>query len=570
MKKKLIISMISVLTVCIILLSVLFCMLTNYNYLENIKKSLQNNNQLISEMLDTNNIKDMEVFFKKNYDKSDMRVTLINKNGKVLYDSEHDTETMDNHYNRDEIIAARNDSIGYSTRYSKTIKKDMLYCAAKLSDGSFIRSSIPISVIENFEFRFLKYYIVIVAVVFLIGLMTVSKISNVFINPIEELDKITARVANGELDIRVKKITKDEIGKLAETFNDMAHKMQTYLNAAKDKENKLSAILKSMDSGVIAVDNNYKLIMINPYAEEIFGIKKNIIGQNFMDSIRNFEFEDILMKSQNEEVSTEIRLEWPRERELKVKVADIIDDNIILGKVAVLQDITDIKKLENIRSQFVANVSHELKTPLTSIKGFAETLKEVDDDTTKEKFLDIINDEAERLTRLINDILILSNIENGEEIILEPVNINKEINNVYNLMKNIADKKNIKINIVGEEVESIYSDKDRFKQMMINLVDNAIKYSEPDTNIIISKSEKNNNIILSVKDEGVGISREHLDRLFERFYRVDKARSRSQGGTGLGLAIVKHIVIGFNGTIDVESELGKGSKFTIVIPIKRG
>lgn len=562
--------MISVLTVCIILLSVLFCMLTNYNYLENIKKSLQNNNQLISEMLDTNNIKDMEVFFKKSYDKSDMRVTLINKNGKVLYDSEHDTETMDNHYNRDEIIAARNDSIGYSTRYSKTIKKDMLYCAAKLSDGSFIRSSIPISVIENFEFRFLKYYIGIVAAVFLIGLMTVSKISNVFINPIEELEKITARVANGELDIRVKKITKDEIGKLAATFNDMADKMQTYLNAAKDKENKLSAILKSMDSGVIAVDNNYKLIMINPYAEEIFGIKKNIIGQNFMDSIRNFEFEDILMKSQNEEVSTEIRLEWPRERELKVKVADIIDGNKILGKVAVLQDITDIKKLENIRSQFVANVSHEIKTPLTSIKGFAETLKEVDDNTTKEKFLDIINDEAERLTRLINDILTLSNIESGEEIILEPVNINKEINNVYNLMKNIADRKNIKINIVGEEVEDLYSDKDRIKQMMINLIDNAIKYSEPDTNIIISKSEKNNNIILSVKDEGVGISREHLDRLFERFYRVDKARSRSQGGTGLGLAIVKHIVIGFNGTIDVESELGKGSKFTIVIPIKRG
>lgn len=570
MKKKLIISMISVLTVCIVFLSVLFCMLTNNNYLENIKKSLQSNNQLIIEMLDTNNIKDMEVFFKKNYDKSDMRVTLINKNGKVLYDSEHDTETMDNHYNRDEITAARNDSIGYSTRYSKTIKKDMLYCASKLSDGSFIRSSIPISVIENYEFRFLKYYIFIVVAVFLIGLMTVSKISNIFINPIEELEKITARVANGELDIRVKKITKDEIGKLAATFNDMADKMLTYLNAAKDKENKLSAILKSMDSGVIAVDNNYKLIMINPYAEEIFGIKKNIIGHNFMDSIRNFEFEDILMKSQNGEGSTEIRLEWPRERELKVKVADIIDGNKILGKVAVLQDITDIKKLENIRSQFVANVSHELKTPLTSIKGFAETLKEVDDNTTKEKFLDIINDEAERLTRLINDILILSSIENAEEIILEPVNLNREINNVYNLMKNIADKKNIKINIVGEEIECIYSDKDRIKQMMINLIDNAIKYSEPNTSIIISKSEKNNNIILSVKDEGVGISREHLDRLFERFYRVDKARSRNQGGTGLGLAIVKHIVIGFNGTIDVESELGKGSKFTIIIPIKRG
>jgi two-component system phosphate regulon sensor histidine kinase PhoR len=222
-----------------------------------------------------------------------------------------------------------------------------------------------------------------------------------------------------------------------------------------------------------------------------------------------------------------------------------------------------------MRSQYVANVSHELKTPLTSIKGFAETLKFVEDKEKREKFLDIINDEADRLTRFINDILTLSYIEQHKETKNEAISVAEIIEDVYNLMKNTADTKNIKINIVTQNDCIIEADRDRFKQMLINLVDNSIKYSEENGNVYIGVENTNNTCILSVEDTGVGMSKEHLDRIFERFYRIDKARSRAQGGTGLGLAIVKHIVLSLNCKIEVQSEIGKGTKFVIRIPIKR-
>lgn len=301
--------------------------------------------------------------------------------------------------------------------------------------------------------------------------------------------------------------------------------------------------------------------------KKIFGIDKDIIGKNLLDHIRNFELEDIFKNKLND--YREIKIIWPKERDLRIKTADINNGKQLIGTVAVVQDVTDIKRLENIRSQFVANVSHELKTPLTSIKGFAETLRYVEDSKNKEKFLDIINEEAERLTRLINDILTLSDIENIKGQKEEYVDINTVIESICYLVKSSADKKDIKISIKGEKLPKILGDKDRFKQMLINIVDNAIKYTENGGSIVIGTKKKDNEYLIWVEDTGVGIPKEHLDRLFERFYRVDKARSRAQGGTGLGLAIVKHILVGFNGNISVESEVGKGSKFIISIPERR-
>ena len=219
-----------------------------------------------------------------------------------------------------------------------------------------------------------------------------------------------------------------------------------------------------------------------------------------------------------------------------------------------------------MRTQFVANVSHELKTPLTSIKGFAETLRYVDDVKTKEKFLNIINEEADRLTRLITDILTLSHIEQKEEVKRENINVNKIVEDVYNLMKNTADLKGIQLSLKQQDVKILIGDTDRFKQMLINLVDNGINYSELGNSVCIGTESKPDRFILWVQDTGVGIAKDQIPRLFERFYRVDKARSRSKGGTGLGLAIVKHIVLEFKGKIYVESKLEVGSKFIIEIP----
>jgi two-component system phosphate regulon sensor histidine kinase PhoR len=307
--------------------------------------------------------------------------------------------------------------------------------------------------------------------------------------------------------------------------------------------------------------------MINNYAKNLFGIEGDIVGKSIKDLYNEFDINGIFAYGDAE--FREIKINRPDFKELRVRTADIINRNQHIGAVAVVHDITEVKKLENMRTEFVANVSHELKTPLTSIKGFAETLKDVDDIETRDKFLNIINDEAERLTRLISDILLLSDIEQQREYKEEKVNVNKIINDVYHLIKNTADKKNIELTVVGDEVPDLIGDSDRFKQMIINLVDNGVKYCDPGDKVIISKRFEEKHCVLTIEDTGDGIPKEHIPRLFERFYRVDKARSRAKGGTGLGLAIVKHIVLSFKGTIKVQSEIGVGTKFIIKLPYFR-
>ncbi len=567
MKKRLMISILGVLTISVIILTLFFIGIINNQYNQNIIRNLKENNQFIISIIETNNIVDKNTFFKKNLSNVEMRVTYIDKQGNVIFDSEADKESMDNHNSRAEVIDARLNGVGSSIRYSHSINKNMLYVATSFGDGYIIRSSMPIAIINSFESKYIQYYLITLVAVLIAAAIVSSKLSQAMVRPIKALQTITSRVANGELSERVKVLENNEIGDLGNAFNNMADKLQTTLKELTNRQNRLEAILRSMDSGVIAIDKNYKIIMINPYAKEIFGIEKDIIGQNLMDIIRDYELENVFKN--NSEEYNEIKLFWPKERDLRVRTAEIIGETELIGNVAVVQDITDIKRLENMRSQFVANVSHELKTPLTSIKGFAETLKFVEDKDKKEKFLDIINDEADRLTRLINDILTLSYIEQHKDTKNESISVAEIIEDVYNLMKNTADLKKIKINIVAQNDCIIEADRDRFKQMLINLVDNSIKYSEENGNVYIGVENTDNTCILSVEDTGVGMSKEHLDRIFERFYRIDKARSRAQGGTGLGLAIVKHIVLSLNGKIEVQSEIGKGTKFVIRIPIKR-
>jgi two-component system phosphate regulon sensor histidine kinase PhoR len=566
MRKKILLSMVSILLFSFVIITTFLLLIVNYQYEENVKYNLKMSNQTINKLLVNSNLNEKEIFSKNNFTDRTIRITFIDKEGKVIADSEASADILDNHNTRKEIIEARQKGTGTSIRFSESTKKNMMYYATVFKDGNVIRSSMPMEVISGLEWKTIRYYIVAIIVVFLLAMFIAFRLSNVLVKPIEDLEYITYKVAHGELHRRVKNFSKDEIGKLGKTFNDMADKLQNTLEEAMDKQNRLEAILKSMDSGVIAVDRKYRVIMINPYAKKIFGVDKDIIGQNLMDHIRNFELEDILKN--NRETCNEIKIIWPSEKDLRVRTADIINEGGYIGTVAVVQDITDVKKLENMRSQFVANVSHELKTPLTSIKGFAETLKYVEDSITKDKFLDIINDEAERLTRLINDILVLADIESNKDMKNEIVEfkISETIKDVYNLMKNIADNKEISLNIDQGEIISILGSKDRFKQMLINLVDNAIKYSDKKSKVTIGTKTEGDYAIICVEDSGYGIPKADIPRLFERFYRVDKARSRALGGTGLGLAIVKHIVLSFNGTIEVKSEIGRGSKFIIKLP----
>lgn len=564
MKNKLMIYLLSTVIFIFIVVTALFASIFNYENQQNLKNKLEINNDMIISLLQSNNLKDPEKFFRENLANSQLRVTYVDKVGKIIYDSAINGEIMENHNDRQEVIEARKSGSGFTARYSKTTQENMMYFATAFGDGFIIRSSMSLEVSNGLGSKYFKFYLVAIIFSALMSIWFSLKISHILLKPITDLTFITSRISKGEFHRRAKTFSGDEIGELAKNFNEMADKLEFTLNEVTDKQNRLEAILQSMDSGVIAVDRNNKVIMINPYAKKMFGVTKDIIGQNLLDNIRDFELENIFHKSDDD--YKEIKILWPQERELRIKTADIINRSEHIGTVAVVQDITEVKKLEIMRTQFVANVSHELKTPLTSIKGFAETLKYVEDTETKEKFLNIINEETERLTRLITDILILSHIEQQTELKKEKVDVNKIVEDVYNLMKNTADIKEIHLSIEQEKLKPLIGDADKFKQMLINLVDNAINYSEIGASVCIGTQYKADRCILWVQDTGVGIAKEQIPRIFERFYRVDKARSRAKGGTGLGLAIVKHIVLKFNGKIYVESELGRGSKFVIEIP----
>lgn len=556
MKKRIITSVVITVIFALIIVTSSFIILVNINTINDAKEALSIYNVCFSKGYYTS--EDLSTYkFKGN----SVRFTVVNKDGEVIFDNE--TSDLENHKDRQEIIDAFNNGTGSSVRFSKTLSINMVYYATKINDDMVIRSSVPISNIKVFTSGMLKYYVAIVIGVFLLSLALAVKLVKIIVYPIKELEKVTAKIANGNLNKRALIGNYDEIGLLAQTFNNMADQLETKINDSLDKQNKLEAILESMESGVIAVDNNEKIILSNPYSKKLFDLQGDVIGKRISSCIIDYDLINFI-REVPDIGSREIRLLHPVEREIRVKKAPIISGSKSqIGIVIALQDITDIKRLENMRSEFVANVSHELKTPLTSIKGFSETLRYVDDSETKNKFLNIIDKEAERLTNLINDILVLSNIENLHKLDNSNFNPREVIENIIDIVRKQADKKQIKIEFINEFDSEIIGSKDKFHQLALNLIENAIKYSNENGNVKILITSNNGYFIFKVIDNGIGIPKNDIPRIFERFYRVDK--SRSTKGTGLGLAIVKHIVKLFNGDITVDSEVGVGSTFTVRI-----
>ena len=555
MRKKILTSVIITVLFALIIACSSFVVLYNYQDLNSTKKSLKDFANYIVNV--NGDYEDLISGYRIN--NTPVRCTVIDKNGNVVYDSVD--KDLNTHRDRDEVIKANKYGEGYSTRISETTGKKTVYYAEKLEDGTILRASLPFETIDIFEPTNLKVYIGIVTIVMLFSVSLSMKLVRTIIEPLKNLENVTARIAGGDLNIRVKSLSNDEIGSLGKTFNNMADQLQAKIREVVDKQNRLESILRSMESGVIAVDGDDTVITINPYAKRVFGIRRDISGEKISKYIKDYDINTFLNEEDDSE--KEVKILHPVERELRIKKASIIDGIDRIGKVIAVQDISDIKRLENMRSQFVANVSHELKTPLTSIKGFTETLKYVEDEETRKKFLDIIEKEADRLGRLINDILILSKIESdisGEEDEFLP---NKVVDDVINMVKVLADNKNITIELDERNYDLLFGDKDRFLQLVLNIVENSIKYSNEGSTVKISSFTKGDNYNLIVEDNGIGIPKEDIPRIFERFYRVDKARK--SGGTGLGLAIVKHIVKTFNGNIKVESVLGVGSKFIIQI-----
>ena len=557
MKKKIITLVVITVIFALVIVTSCFIGLVNISTIKDAKETLAIYNECVAR----EDYKDSKLLSLYKFKDNLVRFTVINKDGEVIFDNE--IAKLDNHNNRQEIIDAFKNGSGSSVRYSASLSTSMVYVATKIDDNTVIRSSVPVNNIRVFTSVTLKYYIAIILLVFVLSLFLAVKLVKIIVYPINELQKVTSKIENGDLNKRAIIYNYDEIGFLAQTFNNIADQLEIRIIDSLDKKNKLEAILESMESGVIAIDNNENIILINSYSQKLFDLKEDNIGKKISDCIIDYDLINFIREIP--EIGTkEVKLFHPIERELRVKKSPIINYlNNSIGIVMTVQDITDIKRLENMRSEFVANVSHELKTPLTSIKGFSETLRYVDDSETKNKFLDIIDKESERLTNLINDILILSNIENIHKMESEYFNPGDVIENVLDMVKSQAYKKSIIIKYNDCFNSEILGSKDKFHQLAVNLIENAIKYSNENGIVKIDLTLEEQYFVFKVKDNGIGIPKNDIPRIFERFYRVDK--SRSTRGTGLGLAIVKHIVKLFNGEISVKSKVGIGSTFTVKI-----
>ena len=583
-KSKLILSYVFVIMISFAFVAFFLDKSLEENSLHNIKASLITQARLIEGQITTDSIKkvdtvSLDILAKALGLKTDCRITIIDKKGAVLADSEKSKEAisgMENHINRPEVRVALTGGTGIDTHYSSTLKIDMLYVAIPIRDNGeavgILRLALPLESVQKTLFTIRKT--VLVGLVFALALAFIlgSIVAGNTVRPINRMILVTRRFSEGNFSRKIPQGPKDEIGELANTLNNMAREIEDKIREVGTQNQKLAAIFNSMIEGVIVLDKEGRIISINPTVERIFGIcKKDAEGKAFLEVIRNNDISDIIndVLKKGEPVSAELTLMYPVRKISEVNATPVFDNEKIVGCLVVIHDITEIRKLETMRSDFIANVSHELKTPLTSIKGFIETLLEgaLDDKENSRTFLTIIQEHAQRLNDLVNDLLSLAHLE-SKEITLEKkdVALRQLIERVTLGFKSQLRKKGIEVKDELPAGLMVKADMNRIEQVFTNLIDNAIKFNKEKGSVRIYSQDIDGRIKIVVEDSGAGIPEKDMSRIFERFYRVDKARSRELGGTGLGLSIVKHIVELHGGSVGAESAEGVGSKFWIALP----
>jgi two-component system phosphate regulon sensor histidine kinase PhoR len=534
---------------------------------------------MVSEIIDPLDKEKVDSLCKKIGISASTRITVILPSGKVIGDTEKDPAIMDSHADRPEIIDALAGNYGESIRYSRTIEKDMMYVSIPLrKDGlikAIIRTSVPVNpiqgAIKKIQLNIAIGGLIIAAIAAALSLLVSRRLTL----PIEKIRVWADDVASGKFQAGPPSDGSEEIAALSEAINRMSIELRERINTVRRQRNEMEAVLSSMVEGVIAVDMEEHIISINRAAGDMCGCGSlNVQSRSIHEVIRNTQFHRFLKEALLSQVPIErdIVLSSGTDRFLNVHGTVLRDaEGKQIGALIVSNDVTRMRRLENIRKDFVANVSHEIKTPITAIKGFVETLqngsvKNVDD---RERFLGIIEKHTGRLEAVIEDLLSLSRIEEEdkkEEIKFSEGKIRKVLENAIRACDLNAENKKIGIELSCPEDISAKINAQLLEEAVINLLDNSIKYSDVDGTIYIEVSQGAGKIFISVRDEGQGIEKEHLPRLFERFYRVDKARSRQLGGTGLGLSIVKHIAQAHRGDVSVESAYDKGSTFTISLP----
>lgn len=491
------------------------------------------------------------VDFLSGFNGTDRRITLIDKDGNVLFDNQTNAEALDNHAEREEIKQAMETGTGMSIRYSKTLTEKTLYYAVKLSDGSILRVSTNQYTVITILLGLLQPIIVILVAALILTAVLSSRVSKAIIKPINELD----------LENPEKNETYEELTPLLRKISEQKRTISRQLAQAKKKQNEFNLITENMNEGFLVIDKDTNILTHNGAALKLLGIE-NPASDSALAICRTKEFREVVTNSLSGEKAQSIMKQ--NDRAYSLIASPVFENENVIGAVIIIIDITEIEKREEMRREFTANVSHELKTPLTSISGFAELMKNggVPDETVTD-FSKSIYDESQRLISLVNDIIKISELdEKNISLECEQVDLYKLSNEIIDRLKSEAAKKNVTLNLIGANAEIIGIRK-ILDEMIYNLCDNAIKYNNEGgtVDIIVSGTDKKTSVI--VRDTGIGIPLEHQSRVFERFYRVDKSHSKKVGGTGLGLAIVKHGAMYHNADIQLESTEGKGTSITI-------
>ncbi|MFZ5980369.1 MAG: two-component system histidine kinase PnpS [Candidatus Zixiibacteriota bacterium] len=551
-------------------------------YLEQTAEELEARARIITRqitpLINSGNYDEIDALCKDLKQKANTRFTIVLPSGEVVGDSDEDPSRMENHGNRPEIVDVFIKGEGLSIRYSGTLQRTMMYRAipVKVNDKLtvIVRTSLPLTFIDDalndIRFKMTLGGLLIALLAAVISFLVARRISS----PLEHLKRGAERFSRGYLQSKLAVPDSEEIGSLAEAMNEMAAELNDRISTITRQSMEQEAILLSMAEGVLAVDQDERIININQTAAEFFGLYPSEVTRKLLqETIRNTALQQLVtgVLENKDSATRTIDVSEPRNRYLQASGSVIRDvDGEAIGAVVVLNDITRLRELENLRRDFVANVSHELRTPITSIQGFVETLQDgaVENAEDAKRFLEIIARQADRLNTIIEDLLSLSRIEQAPEIHFITGNIKEIINAAAQTCASNARNKNITVTVDCPADLNIKINQNLLEQALVNLLDNAIKYSPAGSQVTARAVRGDKEITISIIDNGAGIEAKHLPRIFERFYRVDKARSRELGGSGLGLAIVKHIALAHNGRITVESTPGKGSTFTLYLPLR--
>jgi two-component system phosphate regulon sensor histidine kinase PhoR len=560
-------------------------------YVAHTESELQARAQLVREQvvadIGTKSADALELLVRRLGAASGTRITLISAglpaavSGTVLADSDSVPAEMGDHSDRPEFRQALLGRTGVSIRHSTTLDVEMMYVAVPvIEDGrvtSVVRAAIPLtrvnSALAELYWRIGLSAVVVAVIAALIGLLVSSRISR----QMREIKDGAERLAGGDFAYKLYVPRTLEFAAVAESLNAMAEELDDKIGTLTRERNEREAVLASMVEGVLAVDADERIIALNAAAAGLAGVSpEEAEGHSVQEVLRNPDLQRVVAQtlSGHEPVEADIIMRvGAEERSLQANgtLLRAGDGEASAGAVVVLNDVTRLKRLEAVRRDFVANVSHELKTPVTSIKGFAETLEDgaLDDPETARRFVGIIVGQADRLNSIIGDLLSLSTLEQREgesRLTLEETDICDVLRVAVEVCEPKAQAKRIPISVACTTCVLTAVNPPLLEQAVVNLVDNAVKYSPEGSAVQVDLTEAQDEIVISVTDHGPGVPREHLPRLFERFYRVDKARSRDLGGTGLGLAIVKHIAQAHGGSVSVDSVVGLGSTFRIHLP----